>query len=170
MVAHAARRDVITWREVICSRLSWRQTVLTCVFSVVPWYDQIRLTRSAHCLTGHKTGSSVRPWMIVSCFCSFFCISNVTATLSANSKLADGVESRRPSLKNLIFRRQSSFVRFISLRGTFRYSQERQAKKPAQIVSCDIPLSSSDTCLFANSSRTINGRAFCCTSLGSSFL
>ena len=65
MVAHAARRDMITLREVICSRLSWRQTVLTGVFSVVPWYDQIWLTRSAHCLTGHKTGPSVRLWMIV---------------------------------------------------------------------------------------------------------
>jgi hypothetical protein len=158
MVAHAARRDVITWREVICSRQSWCQTEQTGVFSVVPWYDQIRLTRSAHCLTQHKNGSSVWPWMIVSCFCSFSCISNVTATLSANSKLADGVESRCPSLKNLILRRQSSFVRFISLWGTFKYSQERQVKKPAQIVSCKTPLSSSDTCLFDNSSRTMKGR------------
>ncbi len=73
----------------------------------------------------------------VSFFISFFCISNVTAMLSANSKLADGVESRRPSLKNLILRRQSSFVHFISLRGTFEYLQERHAKNPAQIVSCD---------------------------------
>jgi hypothetical protein len=36
MVAHAARRDVITWREVTCSRLSWRQTVQTDVISVIP--------------------------------------------------------------------------------------------------------------------------------------
>ncbi len=170
MVAHAARRDVITWRGGICSRLSWRQTVQTVVFSVVPCYDQIRLTRRAHCLTGHKTGLSVRPWMIVSCFISFFCISNVTATLSANSNSSDGVESRRPSLNNLILRRQSSFMRFISLRGTFRYSQERHAKKPAQMVSYETALSSSDTCLFANSLRTMKGRAFCCTSLGLLFL
>jgi hypothetical protein len=121
-------------------------------------------------LTGHKTGLSVRPLLIVSCFSSFFCILNVTAMLSANSKLADGVESRLPSVKNLILRRQSCFVHFISLRGTFKYSHERQAKKPAQIVSFETPISSSDTCLFANSSRTINGRAFCCTSLGSSFI
>ena len=103
------------------SRTSGRISVMEFWSPVVPWYDQIRLTRRAHCLTGHKTGSSVRPWMIVSCFILFFCISNVTATLSANSKSSDGVESRRPSLNNLILQRQSSFVRFISLRGTFRY-------------------------------------------------
>ena len=105
-------------------------------------------------------GSSVQPWMIVSCFILFFCISNVTATLSANSKSSDGVESRRLSLNNLILRRQSSFIHFISLWGTFRYLQERHAKKPTQMVSCKTALSSSDTCLFANSSRAMKGKPF----------
>ena len=68
MVAHAAQRDVITWREVICSSLSWRQTVHTKVSDDVPGYVQIQLTRRAHCFTGHKIGSSVRPWMTVSFF------------------------------------------------------------------------------------------------------
>ena len=161
MVAHAALSDPITWCDVICSRLSWRQTVQTGVSSVVPGYVQTLFTSRAHCFTGHRIGSSVRPWITVSCLLSFFCISNVTATLSANSKFSDGVEIRRPSLKNLMLRSLSSFVRFISLLGTFKYSHERQAKKAALIVSCTIALSSSDICLIASSRSTKNGRAFC---------
>ena len=124
MVAQAALSVLITWCDVICSLLLWRQTVQTGVSSVVPGYVQILLTSRAHCFTGHKTGSSVQPWMTVLCLWSFFCFSNVTATLSANSKLFEGVERRRPSLKNLMLRSQRSFVRFISCRGTFKYSHE----------------------------------------------
>jgi len=170
MVAHAALRAMMTWRLVICSGLSWRQTVQTVVSDVVPLYVQIRLTRRAHCFTGHKTGSSVRPCVTVSFLASFFCISKVTETQSANSNSSDGVSIRRPSLKNLIFLRQRSLVLFCSRLGTREYSHDRQAKKPAIIVSWDTAWSSSDTCLFASSSSTQKGSAFCCSWLGSSFL
>ena len=170
MVAQAALSVLITWCDVICSLLSWRQTVQTGVSSVVPGYVQILLTSRAHCFTGHKTGSSVRPWMTVLCLWSLFCFSNVTATLSPNSKLFEGVERRRPSLKikksDVAKLKKLCMFHFPS--GTFKYSHEQQAKKAAPMVSCEIALSSSDTCLFANSSRTQKGRAFCCTSLGSS--
>jgi hypothetical protein len=63
---------------------------------------------------------------------------------------------------------QRSFVLLISLLGTFRYSQEWQAKKAALIVSCTTALSDSVTCLVASSSSTTKGRAFCCTYFGSS--
>jgi hypothetical protein len=129
MVAQADLSSVITCLDVICLRLARFQTVQTEVSSVVPKYFQIWSVSLAYDLTGHKTRSSVRPWMTVSCFSSFFCISNITAMLSANSKPSDGAGRRCPSLKNLIFRRQRSFVLFISLLGTFRYSQERQGKK-----------------------------------------
>ncbi len=153
MVAQADQSDAIIWQNVICSHLSWRQTMQTEVSSVVPGYVQIWLTRRTHCRTGHKTGLSVWPWMTVSCFWSFFCISKVTATLSANSKLSNNAKRRRPSLKNLIFLRQRSFVLFISLLGTFKYLQEWQAKKAALIVSCTMALSRSVTCLLASSLR-----------------
>jgi hypothetical protein len=124
MVVQADRSDANTWRNVICLRLLWHQVMQTEVSSVGPAYVQIRLMRHAHCRTGQKTGSSVQPWMTVSCSWLFFCILNVTATLSANSKLSDNAERRCPSLKNLIFHRQRSFVLFMSLLGTFKYSQE----------------------------------------------
>ena len=78
MVAQADLSVVITCLDIICLRLAWFQTVQTEVSSVVPEYGQIRLVSLAHDLTGHKTGSSVWPWMTVSCFSSFFFISNVT--------------------------------------------------------------------------------------------
>jgi hypothetical protein len=102
MVAQADQSDANTWCNVICSPLLWHQIMQTEVSSVVPGYVQVCLTRRAHCRTGHKTGLSVQPWMTVSCFWSFFCISNVTAALSANSKLSDNSKRRRPSLKTNI--------------------------------------------------------------------
>ncbi len=103
MIAQADQSDAITWPDVICSHLPLRQFVQTEVSSVVPGYVQIRLTRHAHCRTGHKMGLSARPWMTVSCFWSFFCISKVKATLSANSKLSNNAKRRCPSLKKLIY-------------------------------------------------------------------
>ncbi len=89
--------------------------------------------------------------------------------LSTSSKLPDGTEIRCPSLKSLKFLKHRNFVRFMSLQVTFEYFQELHARNAALIVSCTIALSISVTCLFASSSKTVNGRAFCCTCLGSSF-
>ncbi len=170
MEADAAPSAVSIWRDEICSSLLWRQIAQTGVSSVVPGYVQIQLTSRAHWKMGQSVVLSVFPWITVSCFESFFCILNVTATLSDHSKLSEGAERRCPSLENLMFLKHKSFVCFMSWQGTFRYSQERHAKKAALIVSCTMALSKSVTCLFANSLRTTKGRAFCCTCLGSSFL
>ena len=103
-------------------------------------------------------------------FSSFFCISNVIATLSADSKSADCVGMRHPSLK-LMFVRHKILVCFYSRLGTFEYSHDLQAKQTAPIVSCTIKSSVSVTTWhFANLLRTENGRAFCCFSVGSLFL
>jgi hypothetical protein len=162
MVSQADMSNMITCLDVICSRLAWVQTVQTEVSSVVPGYFQIHLVSLAHDLTGHKTGLSVLLWMTLSCFSSFFCILNIMTTLSANSKSSDGAGRRCTFLKNLMFCRQRSCVLFISLLGTFTYSQERQVKKAALIVSCATALSNSVTCLLASSSSTTKSRAFCC--------
>ena len=69
-----------------------------------------------------------------------------------------------------MFCRHKSFVHFCSSLGTFEYSHDLQAKMAAPMVSCTIDLSVSVTWDFANSSMTENGRAFCCFSVGSSFL
>ncbi len=42
-----------------------------------------------------------------------------TATLLASSELSDGIDISCPFLKNLIFLKHKSFVRFISLLETF---------------------------------------------------
>ena len=95
--------------------------------------------------TGHKTLSSVLPWMTVSCFEKNFCISSVIATLSADSKLLDCVGMSRPSLKKQTFLRHKSLVCFCSRLGTLEYSQGLQAKEAAPMVSCVIDLSVSVT-------------------------
>jgi putative ABC transport system permease protein len=76
---------------------------------------------------------------------SFFGILKVMATLSADSKLAEGARIRCLSLKNLIFCRHSSFVHLSSLLGTVEYSQEQHAKNAAPIVSCPNAISNSVT-------------------------
>ncbi len=126
MDAHAAQSAVIVCREVICSSQPWRQIVQTGVSSVTPGCVTILCTNRAHCRTGQRFASSV---LTVSCFMSFFCILKVIATLSANSTLSKEAKSRCPSLKNLKFLRQRSFVRFCSLLGTLEHSQDLQAKK-----------------------------------------
>ncbi len=168
--AHAVQSTVILCHKVICLSRPWRQIVQTGVSSMTLRYVQILCTRCAHCRTGQRFASSVLPWMTVSFFMSIFCISNVIATLSANSRLSEEAKSRCPSLKNLIFLRQRSFVCFCSLLGTLEYSQDLQAKKAMPIVSCTIALLRLVTCHSASLSSTENGRAFCCFSFGSSFL
>ncbi len=132
----------------------------TGVSFVTPGYVQSLCTRRAHCRTGHSFASSVHPWMTVSCFMLFFCILKVIAMLSASSRLSKEAKSRCPSLKNLIFLRQRSFVHFCSLLGTLEYSHVLQAKKAAPNFSCPIALSSLVTCRSASLSSTENGRVF----------
>ncbi len=133
MVAHAAWRAASIWCEDISSILFLCQTAQTGVSSIVPGYVQIQFT-CAHCKIGQWVASSVLPWMTVSCFWSFFCFLNVTTMLSASSKLSDGAKMSCPFLKNLMVCKHKSFVHFISLLGTFKYSQEQHAKKAAPIV------------------------------------
>ncbi len=114
MVVHAARSMVITCCDDVCSSLPWRQPARTWVSCVVPGYVQIRLTRHANWKSGQSVVSSHHPWITVSCLWSFFCISNVTATLLASSKLSNGIERRCPSLKNLLFCMHKSFVHCVS--------------------------------------------------------
>jgi len=83
--------------------------------------------------------------MTVACLKSFFCISNVIATLSADSKMSDCVGMSSPSLKKRMFLRHKSLMRFCSRLGTLEYSQDLQAKKTAPMVSCVIDLSESVT-------------------------
>jgi hypothetical protein len=114
MVVHAALSDPITWCDVICSRLSWHQTlqkgVFFCRARIIsdPVHELCPLFNQAQ-----KWVVFPRPWITVSCLWSFFRISNITATLSANS------------VKNLMMRSLRSFVRFISLLGTFKYSHKQ---------------------------------------------
>ncbi len=77
---------------------------------------------------------------------------------------------RCPSLKNLVFLKQRSFVLHSSDLGTIEYLQEWQAKKAAPMVNCTNVLSSSVTCRLASLSSTMNGRAFCCFCWGLLFL
>ena len=91
------------------------------------WICPDSIHKRAHWRTGRMT---------VSCFKSFVCISNVIATLSAESKSLDCASMSSPSLKKRTFLRHMSFMRFCSCLGTLGYSQDRlQAKKAAPMVS-----------------------------------
>ena len=165
----AARSVFVTIADVSSSILSYLHTAQTGVSSDAPGYDHIRFTTRAHWVTGHSVQSPVVRCVTVSYLRLFFCISNVTDTLSADSRAEEGVITSRPFLKKRMFRRQRSLVRLCSFWGTFRYSQNLHAKKKAPIVNCAIARSISVTCRFAISARTKMGRAFCCFCFGSSF-
>jgi hypothetical protein len=112
----------------MCSMRPFLQTVHTGVTNEAPGYVQILFTRRAHWRTGHKMLPSVLPCMTVSFFRSYFCISNVMATLSADSKLLDCVGMRSPSMKKRTFLRHKSLMRFCSCLGTLEYSQDLPSK------------------------------------------
>ena len=112
------------------------------------------LGRGQDHLSDHESPSQICP--------HFFCISNVIATLLVSSKLAEGAEIKCPSLKNLMFLRQRSFVCRSSVFGTIKYSQDWHAKNVAPMVNWLNAISNSVTCCFASLSSTMKGRAFCC--------
>ena len=75
-----------------------------------------------------------------------------------------------PSFMKTIFLMHSCFVCLCSALGTFAYSHERIAQRWAAPVSSPIAWRSSVELEERMRRRTQTGRAFCCTSFGSSFL
>ena len=117
----------------------------------------------AQVLTGHRSLSDVCHWVTVAAFLSFFCRSNVTKTQS--DKWRDGELWSRisPSVMKAIFLMDSCFV-------TFAYSHKRITQKWAAPASLPIVWYSSVEFEEKMRRRMQKGRAFCCTSFGSSFL
>eukprot|EP00956_Cyclotella_meneghiniana_P029718 scaffold72862_cov23-Cyclotella_meneghiniana.AAC.1 len=82
-----------------------------------------------------RMASPEASWFTVSIFSSFFCFSNVIDTTSAVSSWGWLWGSSTPFLKNLIFLNRRMSVRRFSAWGTFKYSQDRMAKKKAPTAS-----------------------------------
>jgi hypothetical protein len=121
MVALAAWRATCTWCEDMCSSLSLCQTGQTGVSSIMPDMSRFNLQSMPIAKQGKGLHHLLSPRMTALCFWSIFCISNVTAKLSANSKLSHGTKTSCPFLKNLMLCKHKSVVHFISLLGTFKY-------------------------------------------------
>ena len=160
LVLHANCKCQRMFLEVTFSMQPFLQTVHIGVSNDASGYVQILFTRYAHWGMGHKILSSILQWMTVSCFWSFFCISNEIATLSKDSKLLDCLGMRCQSLEKRMFCRHKSFVHFCSCLGTFEYLKDLQAKEASPMVSCVIDLSvlSSDVSLIHQGLK--KGKAF----------
>ena len=99
------RRVFVTVSNVSSSILSYLHMAQTGVSSDAPGYDHIQFMTWAHCSA--VAGGSVCDRIV---FMVFFCISNVTETLFADSRAGEGDGKSRPYLKNRMLHRQSNRV------------------------------------------------------------
>ena len=135
-----------------------------------PGYFLILLTIAAASLTGHSQASCEVTRVTVSIFSSFFCLSNVRATQSANSSSLWSWLSCSTPRKNLTFLSLCISVLRWSGFATLRYSQERMAKKIPMVASLPMACSRSVPSRWMSLLTTEIGIAFWCFSSGSVFL
>jgi hypothetical protein len=138
----------------------------------VPLYARIHVIIEVYNLTGHMIGSVILHLhcVTVSDFLSFFCYSEVIEKQSATCNLADVCSRMLPPLMKTVFLRQSCFVCPRSAFGTLQYLHVRMARKWAAAVTSPIVCCSSVNLEKRMRWRMQTGKAFCCVSLGSSFL
>jgi hypothetical protein len=137
---------------------------------LVPLYERIHVIMDAHSLIGHMIGSAILHCVTVSDFLSFFCCSKVMETKSAKFRSADEWSRMLPPIMKAIFQRQSCFVCCCSALVTLQYLHDRMAQKWAAAASYPIACRNSVDLEERMRRRTQTGKAFCCFSLGSSFL
>ncbi len=133
---------------------------------LVPLYERIRVIMDAHSLIGHMIGSAVLHCVTVSDFLSFFCCSKAMETQSAKFSSADEWSRMLPPLMKAIFQGQSCFVCCCSAFITLQYSYDCMAQKWGAAASS--PIACCNSVDLARKTQT--GKAFCCFSLGLSFL
>jgi hypothetical protein len=120
-------------------------------------------------LTGHMTGSVVLHCVTVSDFLSFFCLSKVIETQSAELSSGDEWSKILPPLMKVMFWRQSCFACCCSAFGTLLCLHNCMAQKCVAAASLPIAQRSSVDWEERMRQWTQTGKAFCFFSFGSFF-